>query len=71
MARIYKIEYRETTFGIRGGMITNDMKVETSDIQKVLDTIKVACIGPSLKDEIVIHIREEIPSSGSGGSPHD
>jgi len=58
--KIYSLSYRETTFGIRGGMITNPVKVETDDVSSLLETLKVALVGPSRKEEILIKIREEI-----------
>ena len=60
MGRRFEVNYSETTFGIRGGMITNTVDVKTHSVQEVLDTVNVACCGPSRKDKIIINIIEEI-----------
>ena len=58
--RTYTITYRETTYGIRGGMIDTDVELESDDVEKVLSALRVACIGPSRKTEILIKIKEEV-----------
>jgi hypothetical protein len=58
--RIYFLSYIEVTFGIRGGMITTPVEMESDDVEVILNALKVALVGPSKKDQVVIKIREEL-----------
>ena len=59
MGKVFVVKYRETTYGIKGGMIDNDVHIRTEKVQDVLDTINVACCGFSKKSQITLDIIEE------------
>jgi len=58
MSRIYTINYTEKTYTLEGKMNETEVEITTKDVNKVVNTIKVACIGPSIKEKITIDIEE-------------
>jgi len=58
MSRIYTINYDETTYTIQGDPNKTKVEMTTRDVNKLLNTVKVACCGHSIKDRIVVDIEE-------------
>ena len=58
MSRIYTLKYEETTYTIQGKPNKTEVEMTTKDVNKLMNAVKVACCGHSIKDKIIVNIEE-------------